>query len=290
MFSNRTLIISVNTLISWILKIVMIVVLIVEIFDGNYILVANTSLALILTFTPAIVNRSFSTNLPWVVDFFVTLSLFLHVAGSSFDLYNNDTGKVPFILFLWWDRVAHFMGTATIAMLAFMVVYTLHFVGKIRMTIPMIGLFTFTTALAIGALWEIAEFFNDKLFGTKSLGDVVDTIEDLIFDSVAGALIAIFGMFYVAKQTGRIIPALVHPWVKVFAPGFEKLYNAERNLKRRVKNYRAKRKLAKSLKQRTKNANGDYPFSYPTGTLRFFLWDGDCFIFIEQDPDQENGR
>ena len=144
--------------------------------------------------------------------------------------------------------MGHFVGTATIAMIAFMVVYTLHFVGKIKMTIPMIGLFTFTTSLAIGALWELTEFSVDQLFGTKSLGDINDTIEDLFLDSVAGILIAFLGMLYVARQRGKNIPVLVHPWAKVFAPSFEKLYNAERKLKSRVENYKKKHEIKKNVK------------------------------------------
>ncbi len=46
----------------------------------------------------------------------------------------------------------HFFGSAIVAVLAFITVYTLNF---------MIGFFTFVFAIAIGALWEIGEFFCD---------------------------------------------------------------------------------------------------------------------------------
>lgn len=55
----------------------------------------------------------------------------------------------------------HFFGSAIVAVLAFITVYTLNFIKKIKLNFFMIGFFTFVFAIAIGALWEIGEFFCD---------------------------------------------------------------------------------------------------------------------------------
>ncbi len=152
--------------------------------------------ALILSLLPSLIEHSREVTLPWPVDFSITLALFLHIAGVSFNIYHDPD-------YWWFDLAAHFLGTVAIALLAFLFVYTLNFTGKIKMSIPLVGFFTFMIALAIGALWEIGEFSFDKIFKTNTLGDIVDTITDLQFDALGGVCVALFGMWYVHGKTKK---------------------------------------------------------------------------------------
>ena len=206
----RVLIFSLNTILSWIMKIVLCVLLVFSMFtDIDFIVSVSIGIAIICSFLPAILNRSYEVNLPWIVDFFVTLSVFLHIIGITFNLYH-----IPSIG-PWWDTMTHFFGSALIAMLAFFVVFTLNFVKKVKMSIPMIGFFTFVFALALGAIWEIMEFYSDQFLGTRSVIGIEDTIDDLVVDAVGGALAAFLGMLYVRRSSKKDLSKTLHPIAKI---------------------------------------------------------------------------
>ena len=91
----------------------------------------------------------------------------------------------------------HYLGTAIIAFLSYIIIYTLNLTKEVKLSPFMIGLFTIVFALALGAVWEIGEFASDTYFGTHDQGDgrdpLIDTMYDLIWDGVAGLFIAIVG-------------------------------------------------------------------------------------------------
>ena len=102
--------------------------------------------------------------------------------------------------------VLHIYGTMLIALLGFMFVYTLYYTGKIKLSLRMIAVFTFLFAMAVGGLWEIAEFSTDRVLGTNAQMDsLADTMGDLIFDGVGGILVAFLGMWYVRKTPEKRI-------------------------------------------------------------------------------------
>ena len=108
--------------------------------------------------------------------------------------------------FKFYDVVLHIYGTMLIALLGFMFVYTLYYTGKIKLSLRMIAVFTFLFAMAVGGLWEIAEFSTDRVLGTNAQMDsLADTMGDLIFDGVGGILVAFLGMWYVRKTPEKRI-------------------------------------------------------------------------------------
>lgn len=61
-----------------------------------------------------------------------------------------------------------------------------------------IALFAFAFALCIGALWEIYEFSMDSILGLNmQKNGLVDTMWDLIADSLGGLIAATFSYFYI---------------------------------------------------------------------------------------------
>ena len=171
------------------MRILLLFLLFFEIYNQNVLLSISALSALLLSVFPSYAFKNYYITLPRVVEMLVAAVLLLHIVGLSFDLYHNVT-------YWWWDNMTHFFGTAVIALLAFEFIFTLNYLGRIKMTERMLMLFTFSTAMAMGALWEISEFNFDQIFKTQSLGDVYDTIEDLQFDVVGAALVSIFGYRY----------------------------------------------------------------------------------------------
>ena len=61
----------------------------------------------------------------------------------------------------------------------------------------MLALFSFSFAIAIGVVWEIFEFFMDISFGLNmQKSGLIDTMGDLIVDSLGALLASGIGYFY----------------------------------------------------------------------------------------------
>ncbi|MEM4268217.1 MAG: hypothetical protein QXK37_05300 [Candidatus Woesearchaeota archaeon] len=184
----------VNYLLLWLLA----YVAIHEIILGEYLYASAAISAIIVSFIPAFILRNYRITMPWLLEFLILLALSLHIIGNSFRLYHN---------LRYYDIMMHIFGTSVVAILAFHIVFALHYSGRIKVTVRMIGIFIFTFAIAIGALWEIGEFATDHLLLTNAqmtwinpAAGLFDTNTDLIFDTLAGAIVAIGGMNYIRRK------------------------------------------------------------------------------------------
>jgi hypothetical protein len=213
MVKNLTL--SINSAVSWILKVLMLSVSAYFFLGGNILFGGFSFLMLMVSLIPAIVNRSYDVNLPWSLDLLLTIWMALSIAG-----------EVRFYeVIWWWDDFLHFGGTAVLVYLAFVLVYALNFTKKIKLSIPFIGFFTFLIGVAFGAVWEIAEFYVWKFTGSDALAmgnppdfkaGLFDTFSDLRLDAIGSALIALVGMRYVASQRHIKLREWMHPFTKIF--------------------------------------------------------------------------
>lgn len=208
MKNNGWLNISISTALSWLMKIIMIGMLPYVAYKGNYLFAIATGAAIMLSLLPSIVERNYRITLPFELDFLITLMIFLHTFfGEWLKFYDK----------LWiWDKIMHIYGTAVISMLAFMIVYTLHYTKKIRLTLPLVGLFTIIFAMAVGGLWEIGEFAVDKVFDKDTQNGLDNTMWDLINDLIGGTFIAVIGIIYMKYSKPYERKRLTRPLGEVF--------------------------------------------------------------------------
>ncbi|NLC76313.1 MAG: hypothetical protein GX750_01650, partial [Clostridia bacterium] len=72
----------------------------------------------------------------------------------------------------------------------------------VQLSAVFVSFFSFCFAVAMGAVWEIYEYFMDQVFGfNMQRGSLDDTMTDLILDTVGAALFAVLGYF---RQIGKI--------------------------------------------------------------------------------------
>ena len=180
-----------SDLIAYIFQALLVALLIWEIVQGQYLYAVVGALAVVLSLLPSWFHRSYKITLPWIVEGLIAFGLFLHVAGLTFRWY---------VVFDWWDIVVHLIGTAIIALLGFLLVFALYYSGRIHVTPRMMGFFAFIFAIAVGAIWEIAEFATDRAVGSKSQPSLDDTMFDLINDTIAAAIVSVLGVWYVKNQ------------------------------------------------------------------------------------------
>jgi len=177
-------------ILSYALKIVMIIFLIISIWKLHWEWIFGCILAIIVSFIPTILKRNYQINLPLVLDILITFSLLLHVGGGLLGAYNIPN----------YDTLTHFISSFLVAFLAFVIIYILHVYwdGLIMDKYAMAFLVVITT-IAMGVIWEFNEWITDIIFKTTEQWGYDDTIKDLFIDTIAGITMAIIGVSMIKR-------------------------------------------------------------------------------------------
>ncbi len=124
-----------------------------------------------------------SRAVAWII---IGIAVLANIAGYMFNLYDQ---------FWWFDEVLHsytiFAVTLLLGLLAYGVVLTGHDNHHLLLVLMIASI-----GLAIGGLWEVAEWAYDQATAPNSILGKTDTIIDLIMDSVGavGAGLLSLGM------------------------------------------------------------------------------------------------
>jgi hypothetical protein len=132
-----------------------------------------------LSLIPKLVYRKLYVMVPWGVTFLIALTLFLYLAGYSYDWYLD--------FYPYYNKVSRLVGSITVAMLGFLAVLIMMRVStNLRFRRWQIFSFIVIFTLAFGVIWEIWEFAMDTLASayltTPFQLDNTDTMLDLIID------------------------------------------------------------------------------------------------------------
>lgn len=157
-------------------------------------------LGAVVMLLPSLINRKWSVPIPRKI--YIAYYVFLFCAiflGEVFDFYY----VIPH-----WDIILHAFSGAMLSALGFIMVDLLNANQRVSVDLSPFfeSIFAFCFALALGAIWEIYEFAGDILLGlnmqkaytangTALIGKaaLLDTMEDMIVDAVAAAVVAIAG-------------------------------------------------------------------------------------------------
>mgnify|MGYP001596338174 CR=1 FL=1 len=174
---------KVGVFLSYIMQVLIFIYIIMGIFEKNYLPVFEGTMALIITFLPNLLKRKWGIHLPWTLNFLIVLSLYLHAEGRLLSFYT--------LFYPVYDKIGHFIGSATVALLGFSLAIILDKYTKIKLNKGSLIFFIVIFALTMGGLWEIIEFTSDTLIGTNHQPGLSDTMLDLIFDLLGGLFIAL---------------------------------------------------------------------------------------------------
>ncbi|HBF12900.1 MAG TPA: hypothetical protein DDW49_05865 [Deltaproteobacteria bacterium] len=183
---------SIKATVSWLLKMGLLAAIPYSLYVGDYLFVFAALSAVTISLLPAYWYRRFRVILPFSLDLFITMALFLHVFfGEILRYYDHHW---------YFDKLMHFYGTGLIALIAFVTIFTFHWSSKIVLSLPLIAYFTIVFAVAIGTFWEMGEFAIDKIFGRNTQYSLENTMWDLVLNLIGGIVAACFGSWYVGKQ------------------------------------------------------------------------------------------
>ncbi|MCB1214721.1 MAG: hypothetical protein KDK66_04515 [Deltaproteobacteria bacterium] len=191
----------------WLLRVGLFLAIPYSVYVSDYLFIFGAITALVISLLPAYWRRSRHASLPFDLELLVSLALFVHIIlGEIFRFYDDKW---------YFDKIMHFYGTAIIALLAFLTVFTLHWSKKIKLSLPLMAYFTVIFSMAVGAFWEIGEFVIDQVFGRNTQYSLENTMWDLIFNFVGGSIAAIFAVLYTRRKNQQQLGELLGPVRKI---------------------------------------------------------------------------
>ncbi len=179
-----------GVILSYILKIVMIIFLIISIYNLHWIWIFGCTLALIVSSIPTILKRNYQITLPLALEILVTIALILHVGGGLLGAYG-----IPH-----YDTLTHFVSSFLVAFIAFVIIYILdEYWDGLKMDKYAMAFVVVIATIAMGVVWEYNEWITDIIFGTNEQWGYNDTIKDLFIDLLAGILMAAIGVSMIKR-------------------------------------------------------------------------------------------
>ena len=175
---------------------------------SDYLLtLSQCVLGMVVMLLPSVIDRRWKLGIANFI--YILYYIFLYCAvflGEMFDFYYR---------FPHWDTLLHFFSGAMLGALGFILVDLLNRSEHVRVSLSplFVSLFAFCFALACGAVWEIYEFSADGLLGLNmqkcitAQGEaligraaLVDTMDDLIVDSLAALAVSVVGYFSTIRR------------------------------------------------------------------------------------------
>lgn len=185
----------IQTYLTYFLRLTLIIAVVVGAYNQRWTLVFTTSLIFLLTYLPAMIERRYRIYLPIEFEFIIILFIYASLFLGEIRSY--------YLRYWWWDILLHTSSGVAIGFAGFLILFVLYHKDKINAKPGWLAAFSFCFAVAIGAIWEIFEFAMDQSFGLNmQKSGLVDTMWDLIVDSLGALLTSFVGYFYLrGKKT-----------------------------------------------------------------------------------------
>jgi hypothetical protein len=161
---------------------------------------------------PAFFTRNRIRALPVEIEIILlSMVLFELVGGDALGLYV----KLPY-----YDNFMHFMLPLYLALIGMMVVYTMYYYGRLKMSLLGMAVTIIIVTIGFGGILEMVEYTYDKYLSQGALGDITgntqmqgsptqnaheDTMNDLFTDTAGGIVGALIGVLLIrrAEKEGR---------------------------------------------------------------------------------------
>ncbi len=211
-------------ILSYVIKIIFLLTIALAVYNQEWLTVFVASLAFILSFFPSLLERNYKINLPIELEMILLLFIFGSLLLGEVHSY--------YTRFWWWDIALHTFSGLILGMIGFLIIYILNFDKKVHLhlTPGFIAVFSFTFALSLGAIWEIFEFSMDQIFGLNmQKSGLLDTMGDLIVDSIGALVVSIGGYFYVKKVEVPFLTRAMQSFAKENPQIFDKKQKVKKN-------------------------------------------------------------
>lgn len=142
------------------------------------------AIILLVVFRRQLAGRG--ARLPWLVVWSATLGVWFDAAGNFAHLYANVE---------WWDKLAHAVGAAAVALAILTLLQVLQERGRMQMGRLLLGIFAVSIATTLSVLYEISEYIGDTVYPTNRVTGLFDTSDDLLWNFLAAVLVVWLGVW-----------------------------------------------------------------------------------------------
>ena len=182
---------------TWVMEVGLVGMFLVGLYRANTGIVVNTGFALLVTRLPGVLERDFGVPMDAGLTLWVTSAVFAHAFGT---VGLPWTPLSPYQSVWWYDHLTHGLSASVVAAVGYATARALD-VHSDDVTLPpeFMVVFIFLFVLAFGVLWEVIEFTISGVSAFLGFGSVLtqygleDTMLDLVFDTVGGAVVAVWG-------------------------------------------------------------------------------------------------
>jgi len=203
---KRDIVDKAELVISFLLKLAILNIFIIDLVNGYWVGAFVAFVVFVFSLVPSLVERNYKIYLPNEFGFFTTLLLYLHYVLGEIKGYYE--------IYPWYDNLLHYSGSLLIGLVGFFIVYTFYYTKEVKTSPFFVVLFTFIFSLAIGTLWEIVEYSIDVFFAADMQKGLVNTMSDLLMDTLGALLASLLGYLYIKRAKGilfdRIIRRFTH--------------------------------------------------------------------------------
>lgn len=161
-----------------VLRMLVILMMILQIFNRNYENVFLCALTLILLVMPSFIQVRLKIELPTALEIIILFFIFAAEILGEIQSY--------YIRFSFWDTVLHTMNGFLAAAIGFALVDILNRSKRIsfQLSPAYMAVVAFCFSMTIGVIWEFFEFGMDMIFGLDMQKDtIVNSIHSVMLDS-----------------------------------------------------------------------------------------------------------
>jgi hypothetical protein len=179
---------------------------------GTLGIVVNASIALGVTYLPAILERDYHIPMDPALTLWITAAVFLHALGTSGlpGATTNFYRSVP-----WWDHLTHTLSSSIVAAVGYATARALELHSD-GVSLPPRFMFVFVLlfVVAFGVFWEVIEFVLTVLADRVGSQTVLvqygleDTMLDLLFDTLGGVVVGLWGTAHLTDVVGALADRL----------------------------------------------------------------------------------
>ncbi len=191
------------------LQALMIAILGIGLYTGNLGIGFNAAVGLFVTQLPAVLERRYQITMNVGLVLWITLAMFLHALGTV-PFLGPDFGSLYGTTW-WWDHMTHALSSSLVVGSAYAVTRALQeHTEHIHLGPKFTFAYLLVFVMAFGVFWELIEFYiavSAELLGIPRVltqYGLEDTVLDLVYNTMGGLLVAIFGTTYLTGISDQL--------------------------------------------------------------------------------------
>lgn len=193
---------------SYAMEVGLVAIVVVGFYERNTTVVVNGLVGFAVTQIPPLLKRDFDIPMDTGLTLWITAAVFFHafgvlgLPGAEENLYGST---------VWWDHFTHALSASVVAAAGYATARALDIYSTdIHLPARFMFVFILLFVVAFGVVWEVIEFGLGELariVGNRPLltqGALEDSMKDLVFDTIGGVVVGIWGTVHLTDVSGAV--------------------------------------------------------------------------------------